>query len=68
MASQIRLIYVDPQNNLYDDTVAIIDMIPYPGDIVTGLWGGNSYRVKTRTQLFTQTGVDSSIVINLEYK
>jgi len=68
MANKITLAYVEPNGNKYYDTVAISDMIPYPGDIVTGFWEKNAYRVKDRKQLFDSSGTGSHTEIHLEYK
>lgn len=68
MANKITLTYVEPNSNKYHDTAAISDMIPYPGDIVTGFWGSNSYRVKSRKQVFDSSGTGSHTQIYLEYK
>lgn len=68
MANKIWLSYIDPQSNIYHDTVAISDMIPSPGDIVKGFWENNSYRVKLRKQIFDSAGKGSHTEIYLEYK
>ncbi|QIB05803.1 hypothetical protein GZ982_14120 [Pseudomonas fluorescens] len=67
MANKITLSYIEPNGNKYYDTAAILEMIPYPGDNVTGFWEQNSYRVKDRKQIFDSSGTGSHIEIHLEY-
>ncbi|MFL7962823.1 MULTISPECIES: hypothetical protein [unclassified Pseudomonas] len=67
MPNKITLAYVEPNKDKYYDTAAISDMIPCPGDIVTGFWGDKSYRVKERKQIFDPSGTGSHTEIQLEY-